>query len=99
MSDLGLKDWIKTGVRCPHCKSDDLRACGLEDTPFASVDHFVCEKCGTRWMFAHTIVPKDVKDIEIQLKDSFIWVLHTHKAGEITLDYAPLKSETKGDDL
>jgi len=100
MSDLALKDWIDAGVRCPHCKSDDLRSGGLEDTAFAYVDHFICEKCGTRWMFAHLIkAVESIEEIKKVLEDKFIWVLHTHRAGEITLDCSPLKSETKGDDL
>ena len=93
-----MKDWIETGLRCPFCKSDKLWACGLEDTIFSWIDHFVCYKCGTRWIFAH--IKKDIKfidDIKNQLNDKYIWVLHTHKVGEMTLDYAPLKSETKGD--
>jgi len=76
------------GFKCPRCKNTEIRSCDLGDTPFASHDHYVCLKCGLRWMPPHwKDDPTFDKTItEQHIKSEFIWILCRRKGLKLVKD-------------
>jgi Zn ribbon nucleic-acid-binding protein len=85
---------ITAGLRCPACKSDNLRS-GYHE--WHHYDAYICDACGFRWEEDLYRDPEKLFDAlqnhPEDLKDRLIWVLHV-----VTEPYNPLTSTLTGDE-